>query len=369
MDSDRILELIDNVLPFEVCLYYRVIPLKVTADRIQLGMVEPEDDTALDYLKRLFQHVDRAIVPNGISADVHQLVMSQYLSRLNQQSRAEPPSLDWLKTVEPDTLEAEEALHFDAPDRDDNGDRDDENDRPSADFKLHEIHSEPPNLPVSMLVMLPPDRLLPALLSRVLSHGIGRLFFERREKDGSILYSQDGVQQAVLDALPLDLFEATLDRLKQVMDMDLDADAASAASPATDSPRESDRDFLYRDEQVLLRLRVMAGNYGEEATLQVLRGKAMEFYEEQKLAEWSIAALSSAKLLKRCVRKIRSVHQHHRELTVDRDLRFLPQLEQLLDRLEVEIEDLSHLEDAENAENSSSGLPAPSPTLPADTSR
>ena len=57
MDSYRILELIDNVLPLEVCLHYRVIPLKVTADRIQLGMVEPEDDAALDYLQRLFQRV------------------------------------------------------------------------------------------------------------------------------------------------------------------------------------------------------------------------------------------------------------------------------------------------------------------------
>ena len=219
-----------------------------------------------------------------------------------------------------------------------------------SDEPLHVIPPEPPNLPVSMLVMLPPERLLPALLARVLSNGIGRLFFERREKDGSILYSQDGVQQAVLDALPVELFEATLARLKQFVRFEDDE-----LGDAPGSQRETDSEFLYRDERVLLRLRVMAGNYGEEATLQVLRGRAMDFYQEQKLAEWSLAALSSAKLLKDCVRKIRSAYQSPL-LTADRDLRFLPQLEQLLDRLETEMEELSHDVEPEGAPD------APSPT-------
>jgi type II secretory ATPase GspE/PulE/Tfp pilus assembly ATPase PilB-like protein len=358
MDSDRILALIDSVLPFEVCLYYRVIPLKVTPDRVHLGMVEPDDLIALEYLNKLFQHVGRTVMAKTISADAHQFVMSSYLNHTNQrkgEADYTPPSMNWLKSV-----------------RDQDNDRSDERNRdpiahpiahpnphltpdphpthtpPSADddLKLFEIAPEPPHLPVSMLVMLPPDRLLPALLAQVLSSGIGRLFFERREKHGSIVYSQDGVRQSVLDSLPIELFQDTLDRLK--LFMDLDGVPRSEASPQAKDQRESDSEFLYRDERVLLRLRVMPGNYGEEATLQVLRGKAMEFYQEQKLEEWRRAAMSSAKLLKFLVRKIRSAYLHRAPRT-GHPLTFLPQLEHLLDQLETEMEELSQLPTADSS--------------------
>jgi len=354
MDSDRILELIDDVLPFEVCLYYRVIPLKVTPDRVHLGMVEPDDLLALEYLNQLFHHVGRNVVAKAISMDAHQFVMSSYLDRTSQRQREEghsPPPLDWLKSVRDQIPTATPEISTD--------DRQGFNDEtppsktvatsatsatfiPRDDLKLFEIQPEPPHLPVSMLVILPPDRLLPALLAQVLSSGIGRLFFERREKQGSILYSQDGVRQSVLDALPVDLFEDTLDRLKQFMELDA-VPEPQACDPTSASPkdqRESDSEFIYRDERVLLRLRVMSGNYGEEATLQVLRGKAMEFYQEKKIEEWSLAAVTSAKLLKFLVRKIRSAYLH-RAPRAGHNLTFLPQLEYLLDQLETEMEDLS----------------------------
>ena len=347
MDSDRILELIDSVLPFEVCLYYRVIPLKVTPDRVHLGMVEPDDVTALEYLNRLFNHVGRVVMAKTISVDAHQFVMSSYLNRANQrQNKADytPPSLNWLKSVRDETCDR--ATETNRPEPIASGDTQPASEAPTVhppnpddDLKLFEIQPEPPHLPVSMLVMLPPDRLLLALLAQVLSSGIGRLFFERREKQGSIVYSQDGIRQSVLDALPLDLFQETLVQLKQFMD--LDAVPVTEGSAQIKDQRESDSEFIYRDERVLLRLRVMPGNYGEEATLQVLRGKAMEFYQEKKLEEWSQAAMSSAKLLKFLVRKIRSAYLHrpHRS---GHPLTFLPQLEHLLDQLETEMEELSH---------------------------
>ncbi len=352
MDSDRILELIDSVLPFEVCLYYRVIPLKVTPDRVHLGMVEPDDLTALEYLNKLFNHVGRIVVAKAISVDAHQFVMSSYLNRASQRQSEvgyTPPSLNWLKSVRdetddratdtshPEPIASSEAQPESDPHTSYTSDSDD-------DLKLFEIQPEPPHLPVSMLVMLPPDRLLLALLAQVLSSGIGRLFFERREKQGSIVYSQDGIRQSVLDALPLDLFQETLVQLKQFME--LDAVPVTEASAQIKDQRESDREFIYRDERVLLRLRVMPGNYGEEATLQVLRGKAMEFYQEKKLEEWSQAAMSSAKLLKFLVRKIRSAYLH-RAPRSGHPLTFLPQLEHLLDQLETEMEELSHVPTSE----------------------
>jgi type II secretory ATPase GspE/PulE/Tfp pilus assembly ATPase PilB-like protein len=374
MDSDRILELIDSVLPFEVCLYYRVIPLKVTPDRVHLGMVEPDDLIALEYLNKLFNHVGRIVVAKAISVDAHQFVMSSYLNRSSQrqdEAGYTPPSLDWLKSVRDETHDSTTDANHPSPIASheipppDSDSQSSQTSGPDDDLKLFEIQPEPPHLPVSMLVMLPPDRLLPALLAQVLSSGIGRLFFERREKHGSIVYSQDGIRQSVLDSLPIDLFQGTLDHLKQFME--LDAVPAPETSPKTKDQRESESEFVYRDERVLLRLRVMPGNYGEEATLQVLRGKAMEFYQEKKLEEWSRAAMSSAKLLKFLVRKIRSVYLH-RAPRSGHPLTFLPQLEHLLDQLETEMEELSYLPPSEQESQEKETTGAVNPTNPTNSS-
>lgn len=372
MDSDRILALIDSVLPFEVCLYYRVIPLKVTPDRVHLGMVEPDDRIALDYLNQLFQHVGRTVMAKTISVEAHQFVMSSYLNHTNQRQKEEnytPPPLNWLKSVRDQDDAQSEARNRDLIARSEPVSAPDaslsQSLPPDDDLKLFEIAPEPPHLPVSMLVMLPPDRLLPALLAQVLSSGIGRLFFERREKHGSIVYSQDGVRQSVLDSLPIDLFQDTLDRLKLFMDLDGVPRPDTSTQPK--DQQESDSEFLYRDERVLLRLRVMPGNYGEEATLQVLRGKAMEFYQEKKLEEWSRAARSSAKLLKFLVRKIRSAYLHRAPRT-GHPLTFLPQLEHLLDQLETEMEEWSQglTTDSPSQEIDTAETPPANPANPAN---
>jgi len=445
MDTDGILRLIDAVLPFEVCLYHQVIPLTVKDAKIHLGMVDRDDENALKYLQNLFQHTGYTVIPNRISAEAHQFVMSAYLTYSNQRSPAEQEaaarsSLDWLQAVslapthhldhqnQPDSRHSiaadinrpatvttatpddetskrrdhavlnaangaasngvvtHTALHAGVTDRagvgtsqpdpqDDppnqpQNERYGENGRSPTQHPyppqfpttpLPEIHPEPPNLPISMLVMLPPHRLLPALLAKALSCGIGRLFFERRQHEGRILYSQDGQQQAVLEALPLDFYQATLDRLKQFMTVTPDSpmgemagsvagsmaesmagESAPAASPkpALEQREELEGEFLYRSEQVLLRLTLIPGNYGEEATLQVLRGKAMQFYQERKLEEWGRDALSAATNLHRLLNKIQSTLSGE-SAGLSQRFSCLSQLEATLMQLEAQIHDLS----------------------------
>ncbi|MDE5115316.1 MAG: hypothetical protein O4803_14130, partial [Trichodesmium sp. St15_bin1_1] len=41
MDNPQIFDLIDNILPFEACLYYQILPLSIEGSRVRLGVVDP----------------------------------------------------------------------------------------------------------------------------------------------------------------------------------------------------------------------------------------------------------------------------------------------------------------------------------------
>jgi hypothetical protein len=62
-------------------------------------------------------------------------------------------------------------------------------------------------------------------------------------------------------------------------------------------PKQVERECLYQQDRLLLRLRVMPGMYGEEATLQVLRGAALKFYQQQQLTRLSRDALGISQQL------------------------------------------------------------------------
>ncbi|MHC5727538.1 MAG: pilus assembly protein PilB, partial [Nostoc sp.] len=61
--------------------------------------------------------------------------------------------------------------------------------------------------------------------------------------------------------------------------------------------KQVEKEYVYQKNGLLLRLRVMPGIYGEEATLQVLRGAALKFYQQQQLARLSRDALGISQQL------------------------------------------------------------------------
>jgi hypothetical protein len=88
-----------------------------------------------------------------------------------------------------------------------------------------------------------------------------------------------------------------------------------------------------------LRFRVMPTVHGEEATLQVLRGAALKFYQQQQLTNLGRDALSIAKQLQLKVNEIRDRARTSSSFSADR-LEALPALNQLLHYIEEELEQL-----------------------------
>ena len=164
--------------------------------------------------------------------------------------------------------------------------------RPVPELRLRLKYLE---APLTDLLNLPPRALLRELLGRVLQNGIGRLYLENHGTHGRIVWSQDGVMQSVLEQIPADLFQAVIYNLKRF----------AALTAGSTPPQQIELERMYLGERLLLRLRLMRGHHGEEATIQVLRGAALKFYNQQQLDKLGSDALILAHRLQTQIQDIR----------------------------------------------------------------
>ena len=337
MDSDRIFQLIDTVVPFEACLYYQVLPLSLEGNLFKLGVVDAQDDSALDYVQRILAYMNCSVTTEPIATETQRSMLSAYLlhgSQLREPSQTETETIA-APTPKPapatfTVAEAETLLSVPAPSI------------PAARerFKpaVAEVSLMPPKLsvlniealhlssPVEVLATLPAPQLLQELLGRILLEGIGRLFFERQQLEGRILWSQDGVLKSMLEGIEPLLFQDVIDELKRLTDMPLSR---------VEHIQQVEVERIYQETHLLLRLRVMPANGGEEATLQVLRGAALRFYEQQQLSTLSRDALRLAQELQRKVHQIRD-----RTRLAPMPLEGLPALERVVRNVDNQIEAL-----------------------------
>jgi len=425
VDTEQVFRLVDSILPFEACLYHQLLPLSLEGSRLKLGMVNLDDATALDYVRRILAYMNCSLAPQTLSTDVHHAVLSAYLSYTGSQKQPSRPkgitraiaqhtgqrlTQDATKkgapragntTLDPTPSVGEQDSHptllVDSPE-DLNAlvgkpvasppmvlpslDRTEVSVQPPAtilehapaiapdeqpetlsndDKRLHEtlilsddrpfanplpaapsvgdalplLAVEPKHLsePVTVLAALPPSELLVELLGRLLVGGIGRLYFERQSQHGRILWSQDGVLQSVLEALPLDVIQGVVNELKLLTHLPL---------LPVQKPKQVEIERLYQKQRLLLRLRVMPGTHGEEATVQVLRGAALKFYQQQQLATLSRDALTIAQNLQSKVSEIRARTRFYSSLHAEQ-LSVLPALGQIIKNVEEQLEALKAL--------------------------
>lgn len=365
--DEAMFRLIDGILPFEACLYHQVVPLSLEGTRLNLGMVNIEETAALDYVRRILAYMNCSLHPVSLSAKNHQALLSAYLNytgqlrsattkeqpekptdNIDQHNKAtlilnNPESLDKLEAQtqttsspekpSPTTSNNSHPRQSQSPKRTPNKSETPpfQSAPPSAlslpvlDVQAHYLSS-----PVEVLATLPPKNLLNELLARVLAGGIGRLYFERHHDRGRILWSQNGVLQSVLEGLAPSVFQGVINELKRLTHLSM---------LPVEKPKQVEIERLYKNNRLLLRLRVMPATHGEEATLQVLRGTALKFYQQQQLENLSRDALGIAQQLQHKVNEIRERTRIDPSLTTGQ-LEALPALDELVKSLEEQIKSL-----------------------------
>jgi type II secretory ATPase GspE/PulE/Tfp pilus assembly ATPase PilB-like protein len=357
MNTEQMFRLIDSILPFEACLYYQILPLALEGSHLKLGMVNPKDTSALDYAKRILAYLNCSLKPEQISVECHQTMLSAYLNYSGKSKNApkeapkqakRPPqnaqptliveSPEHLsRAMESQSDPSRETQHqketkIDAARTDTQPQAAPEQKTPTEKSDIQKIGTHLPSLEVQaqhlsdsiqVLGTLPPQQLLQELLGRVLIEGIGRLYFERQESQGRILWSQNGVLQSVLEKLPLSVLQGVINELKRMAHLSL---------IPVEKTTQVEIERRYQQNRLLLCLRVMPNKYGEEATLQVIRGAALKFYQQQQIDRLSRDALSLAQQLQRKVHEIRD-----RTKLTPGDLKSLPALNQMLDSLDQQL--------------------------------
>jgi len=312
-EQEQTFELIERILSFEACLHHQILPYTIEDNKLLLGMVNLEDTAALDYAGNILSYINCTMVTVAIAADTHRNILSAYLNYKNTSQAVANVAIEHSAATiatEPKTCIVAETKKsentFQQADSPVLPDPDNLSKASilfaSADKKTQESTSERsllnlpvllipvPDLllPVEQLATLQPNKLLTELLGRLLAGGIGRLYLERQPYKGRILWSDNGVLQSVLEKLPLSVFQGVLNQLKRLANL-----------PVTtfSEAKQVEKECLYQENRLLLRLRVMPGMYGEEATLQVLRGAALKFYQQQQLAGLSRDAIGISQQL------------------------------------------------------------------------
>ncbi|AFY33560.1 hypothetical protein Cal7507_3151 [Calothrix sp. PCC 7507] len=314
-DRDQIFYLIDSLLSFEACLYHQILPCRLEDNNLLLGMVYPQESEALDYVHRILSYINCTMVVEAIAIDAHRTILSAYLNYKNtSHPKAKPEHQPKAESINkntatlPSSADPQESTQITGVQTDFPSLKADnlyENTTLISSFrKSEQVETSPAALqdnltalpaqvpetlsPIELLPTLPPKRLLEELLGRVLAGGIGRLYLERQPYQGRILWSDNGVLQSVIENLPLSILQGVMNELKRF-----------AGLPVTTiaEPKQVEKEYLHQQNRLLLRLRVMPGLYGEEATLQVLRGAALKFYQQQQLGHVSRDALGIAQQL------------------------------------------------------------------------
>ncbi|AVH73469.1 pilus assembly protein PilB [Nostoc sp. 'Lobaria pulmonaria (5183) cyanobiont'] len=333
-DREQIFYLIDNLLSFEACLYHQILPFGLKDKNLLLGMVHPQDNEALDYVGRILSSINCTMVIEAIAADAHRRILSAYLNHKNTSqldAKVHQATVDSPPTNSPATIADTPSPSLDAdsesnqqpilmvfqtqkrqnsrqqvdlppiPELDQSSQtttfltpifrtQQEENSEATSSNNLPILPTQASELLSSMelLKTLPTKKILEELLRRILAGGIGRLYLERQASEGRILWSDNGVLQSVLDKLPLSVFQGVLNELKRF---------ASLPIITVAEPKQVEKEYVYQKNRLLLRLRVMPGIYGEEATLQVLRGAALKFYQQQQLTRLGRDALGISQQL------------------------------------------------------------------------
>ncbi len=372
-DSIQTFKLIDTVIPFEVCLYHQVIPISLENNNLKLGMVNHKDHIALDYIRRILAYLNCKFKIQQISSYNHHALMTSYLNynrRTKGNNEQELQPLPQFKPVkEEEDFHEKPTLILDKKQNSKQSypsqDRETLIEKPKvseANLEVQrnlaekvarkkimgtpvkirleklEIMAKYLSQPIELLANLSSREILQELLARVLDSGIGRLYFENHGKYGRILWSRDGILQSVLNELEINRLAGIINEFKKMGNVTL--------IPVQQS-QQIEIDRMYKDNHLLLILRLIPGKHGEEATLQVLRGAALKFYQQQQMTKLGEETLNLTEQIQRKLAQICDLAN-----MTSTPLEKVTVLNQIMNNLEEEIDQLKEQMRIEEGANS-----------------
>ena len=367
IDYEQVVNLIKSILSLEYCLQYQIIPLTIEQGCLSLGMVNPDDRAALEFIRPIINALGYGLTIQPIDSYAHQLALAEYLKHnhiveqtkadispqtscqtvrdsamtvVNMPLESKPDSqrnnLDSKATIIADLAEnppsqakvfiedskstiyassEEDYPEFDASSQSPNltkhqaievqakpidelkkseSDRNFEQTKDIVADPFLDFDIAKPSVSYSLthesLNTLTPQELWQELFIKLLDSSISKLHLEQNQNQGKIIWSPDGVVQSSLDNVSLSILQALINEIKTLAKIPLEL---------LQKPRKVAIEKNYQQKRLQLRIDACPGKWGDEITIQVLRGNALKLYEQKQIKKMSEQALLLAQKLEK----------------------------------------------------------------------
>lgn len=232
-------QLIDELIPVDICRRYKLIPLSQQEDppSLLVAMVNPENLDAQDDLNRILRPKSLKLQRMVITTEDYQSLLSRYLDeRIEREKQDE---FQKATDVQSDIAGLDNL--------------DDLQDGVDEEADLGAALQDAEAAPVIALVN--------KILVKALQEGVSDIHVEPQEESLRIRFRKDGVLRQAFDPLPKKIVSAVTARFKIISNLDI----AERRAPQDGRIRR-----MYQGRKVDFRVNTLPCNYGEKVVLRIL---------------------------------------------------------------------------------------------------
>ncbi|MDJ0588669.1 MAG: GspE/PulE family protein [Pleurocapsa sp. MO_226.B13] len=237
-------ELINSLIPLDICRRYRLIPLKKEeGDKpaLLVAMVDPENLEAQDDLNRILRPKGIKLKRQVITQDDYQQLIDRFL---DEQVKKE--------TAKKQEVNVDVSLDLD-----------------NFDFNLEEADEEVADDlgAANEAQQAPIITLVNKILAKALQDGVSDIHVEPQEESLKVRYRKDGVLQQPFDPMPKKIIPAVVARFKIMAELDI----AEKRLPQDGKIRR-----MFQGRKVDFRVNTLPSRYGEKVVLRILDNSATQ---------------------------------------------------------------------------------------------
>lgn len=256
----QISQLIDTLIPIDVCRRYRLIPLaknETQPPSVLVAMVDPDNLDAQDDLNRILRPQGISLQRMVITQEDYQQLISQYLDDLAARQKQE----EFQRSVDvSQDLESLEVNLEDAPD--------------DVDEDVSKALGDAEGAPVINLVN--------RILAKALQEGVSDIHVEPQEESLRIRFRKDGVLQQAFDPLPKKITPAISARFKIMAELDI----AERRLPQDGRIRR-----MFQGRKIDFRVSSLPSRYGEKIVLRILDNSSTQLGLDKLISDENTLAM------------------------------------------------------------------------------
>ncbi|MBP0031222.1 GspE/PulE family protein [Roseofilum sp. Guam] len=242
IDTNQVNELIDTLIPLDLCRRYQLVPLSknnANPPAVLVALVDPDNLAAQDDLNRVLRPQGLTMNRMVITPEDFQAIISKYLDE--QVKKAPDP-----KKVDSKQLEIDISQFGDT-------DLEEGEDDEVSDADLNKALGDAESAPVIKAVN--------QILAKALSDGVSDIHVEPQENDLRVRFRKDGVLQQPFPPFPKKIVPAITSRFKIIADLDI----AERRKPQDGRIRR-----IFQGRKVDFRVNTLPARYGEKIVLRIL---------------------------------------------------------------------------------------------------